>query len=529
MGNGYFQLVNMAGGYGIHLIPSAQGQEKLSLAEVMHYLEAENIPFEIPVLKQAVESGKEQLIHLSVGECPAVNEKYVLTISDDKMLATARFYAPSETGKRLSFNEFINDLRYRNVLFGVQMQDLQDHFMTPDDYCTDVVVAKGKEPKLCTDDKIEYFFNTDVHAQPQEREDGSVDYYHLNIINHCKAGDVLARIIRGTDGQAGSNIIGQKIAAREPKRVILRHGRNIVLSEDGLSISSAVNGHVTLVDGNVFVSDVYEIENVDTSTGDIEYTGSIVVNGNVTAGFSVQAGGNVLVKGVVEGARIVAGGNIEISRGMNGMNRGFLQAGGHVISKFIENATVRAGGYVNTESLLHCDVSSGDEIVVTGKKGFITGGHVQAVNQITVKTIGALMGASTIVEVGVDPETKRKYAQLQKEVTELVKAVKNAQPVIANFAEKKAKGVRFSEEQIKYVRDVAGKLETYKTELANKNEAMRELEQLMVAQRNAKVVVKGEVYPGTTIVIGESSLVIQKKYEFCKFEIVQGDVRSVGL
>lgn len=529
MQNGYFRLVKTTGGFGIQLFPATDGGEDIRIGELTRYLDYVNIGYDLTALKRALLSKSNEVCFLGPEECPSISEQYALDVSSDLMCANIRFYPASETGKRLTSEEVINDLRYRNILYGIQIQVLQKHFMSAGCYCTDMVVAKGKEPRHGVDDTIKYFFNTDLHAQPDQREDGTVDYYNLNMINHCLQGDVLAQIIRGDAGEPGVNIQGKCIPPREVKHVVLRHGKNIKLSDDGLSISSMVDGHVMLVDEDVFVSDLLEVENVDTSTGNIEYTGSVQINGNVTNGFTVKSSGNVVINGVVEGAHIIAGGNIVIARGMNGMTRGTLQAGGNVIAKFIENATVEAGGYINTESILHSRVSAGTEIEVTGKKGFITGGRVQAGNQITVKTLGAVMGAATIVEVGVDPQVKMEFAQCQKDVAELVRLIRTEQPVLAGFAEKRAKGARISPEQLQYVKEIAVKLEQQKNELEQKNARMQELRKHFDLQSQARVVVKGEVYPGTTIIIGDLSMIIQDVYHYCRFEVVQGDVKSVPL
>ncbi len=529
MRNGYFQLVKTTSGYGVKIVPPVDGGEVVRIGELVRYFDEECIVYDATTLKKAIDEQTEQVCFLGMGACPAIDEKYRLEVSPDNMSATMRFFAPSETGKRLNVNEIINDLRFRNIVKGVQMQTLQDHFMSTEYFCTDLIVAKGKEPKHGEDDKIEYYFNTDVHAKPEQREDGTVDYYNLNMINHCKKGEVLARIIRAENGESGVNILGHKLPPREQKRAKLRHGNNIQISEDGLSISSMVDGHVMLVDGDVFVSDVYEVENVDTSTGNIEYSGSVQINGNVSSNFVVSAGGNVIINGVVEGAQINAGGNIIIARGVNGMSKGILKAGGNVISKFIENATVDAKGYINTGSILHSNVTAGTEIEVNGKRGFITGGHVQAGSQIVVKTLGAVMGASTVVEVGVNPKVKAAYTQLQKDVTELVKSIKNDQPILSGFAEKRAKGARFTEEQLRFVRETAKRVETQKIELDKKNKEMIEIRKKFDFQSHARVVVKGEVHPGTTIIIGDLSTVIQNTYHFCRFEVVDGDVKSVPM
>ena len=54
------------------------------------------------------------------------------------------------------------------------------------------------------------------------------------------------------------------------------------LNEDGCQLLSLVDGHVSLISGSIFVSNNYEIPaDVDTSTGDISFEGTVMVRGNV--------------------------------------------------------------------------------------------------------------------------------------------------------------------------------------------------------------------------------------------------------
>ncbi len=531
MHNGYFQLASApGGGYGIKFFPPGEGQEPFPIKELAEYLDGLGFTYDLVRLKEFQEAGKEIVCLLGREECPIVNETYKLKISEDNMLATVRFYPPSETGKRTNFAEFLRELRFRNVTSGIQMGDLQDHFESGGIYCTDLVVAKGKEPRHGTDARIEYYFNTNVHAQPTLNEDGTVDYYNLNVINHCHTGDLLARIIPADEGEYGMNILGARIKPRDVKHLNLKFGNHVQLSEDRMSITSMVDGHVMLVDDKVFVSDVYEVENVDNSTGNIEFNGSVKINGNVASNFTVKATGNVIINGVVEGAHIIAEGNIIIARGMNGMSKGTLHAGGNIVAKFIESAKVVAeNGYVNTESILHSTVSSGDTITVEGKRGFVTGGRVQAANKVRVKTLGAVMGAPTIVEVGVNPKLKEEYVQTQKEVGEIVKFIKSAQPVLVNFSEKRAKGMQFTNEQLNYVKETARSIDMKRRELQQKNAVLSTLQQVFESQRKASVEVTGEVYPGTTIVIGDVSMAVQSSYKYCKFERIGAEVKMAPL
>jgi hypothetical protein len=404
-----------------------------------------------------------------------------------------------------------------------------EHFQSRGLYCTDLVVALGKEPVAGVDAQIEYMFPTEEHRKPAMKEDGSVDYFHLTTINQCRKGDVLARVIPEKPGIDGHDIFGKVIKARAPKPAMLKFGRNIELSEDKRCITAALNGHVALVDGKVFLSDVYEVKDVDVSTGNLDYEGSIHIAGNVTENYEVRAGGNVIVDGLVESAKVVAGGSIIIAKGMNGNAKGFLKAGGDIIVRYLENTRVVAGGYVQADAILHSRVSAGTEVVVEGKKGLIVGGYVQAANKVISKSIGAAMGSSTILEVGVNPLLKTQYSRVQKAVEDDTKTVKNAKVILANFKERLQSGSQYSENDLKYMKSVATLVEEKSAELEELKERLEKLQELLAVQNQAQVVINDAIYAGTTIIIGDVSRTLQSDYHYCKFGREQGEVRMLPM
>lgn len=529
MRNGFYKIVKTQGGYGLAIYAPKDGGEPVRIQELVNYLDLNGIQYDLGKVKEVAASAEDTVLELASGECPAIRENYTFSVSEDNLRAVARFTPPSDTGERMTADEFIKDMAFRMIKFGIQEELLKKLFASSGIYCTDIVVAKGKPARQGKDAAIEYFFNTDVHAKPAMNEDGSVDYFHLGIVNNIKAGDKLAQITPEDPGEPGMTIQGAPIKPRDVKKARLDYGKNIKISEDRLTISSEIDGMVTLTGGSVFVSNVYQVENVDTSTGNIDFTGSVQVNGNISSNFEVKASGDVIVYGVVEGAHVVAGGNIIIARGVNGMGKGVLEAGNNIISKFIENSKVKAGGYINTESILHSDVMSGTEIIVTGKHGFITGGHVQADSKVEARTLGAVMGSQTVIEVGSNPELKMEYNRTQKEISEIVKAIKDAQPIIQNFMEKKAKGARMTADQLAYVKQTAENLEIKKKELTEKNARMQELSEIFDPNRKSEVVCTGEVYPGTTIIIGDLSMNVKDSYKYCRFVRSQGEVKMSPL
>lgn len=527
--NGYFRLINQEGKSQLRLFPPTEGGRPLEITDVLEYLTMKDYACDLPTLKRAVEAAQKEEYEINVGNETRFPERecYKLTISSDKMQAYAKFYAASVGGEDMTAEEMLQDLEHRGIKCGV-LTDAVNGFFAKREYCEEILVAQGTPPAQGKHAYIEYKFNTDMKAKPTLNEDGSVDFFHLNILNHCNKGDVLAVLHPEEPGEPGESIFGDRILPAEVRKETLKYGHNIDLSEDRTVLTAQVDGHVELVQGTVFVSDELVVENVDNSTGNIDYDGNVQINGNVATNFQVKAKGSVMVKGVVEGAQIEAGGNIIIARGMNGMGKGVLQAEGNIISKFLENVTAQARGYVASESILHSRVTAGGEVNVDGRRGFITGGKVCATGSINVKTLGSEMGADTIVEVGADPGLKERVSQLQKQIGEDTKTLQSVQPILLSTKQKLAKGAKMTPEQIQYIQSLAA-VNQQKTEaIAAANQELETLQKQMGNPAEAVVRVKGEVYPGTRICIGDVSMVVQKTTHYCRFIRERGDVKMAA-
>lgn len=533
MKNGYFQLICSERGTAVKFFKPEEGGVPFTVRELMEYLVTNNVSYDTVALNKNVqdfEDSEEQeaVYQINIDPSMDIRESYHLAVSQDKMMVVARFYPPSQGGGRMTAEEFKNDLALKKIVHGVNGDKINAFFRKPI-YCADIIIAKGTPPRHGTDARIEYFFNTDVSARPTLNEDGSVDFFNLNTISHCKEGDVLAQLYPEDRGEYGYSVFGERIRPRDVKRLTLRYGHNINISEDLCVLTAATSGHVSLVEGKVFVSNVYEVENVDNSTGNITYDGSVLVNGNVCTNFSVKASGNIEVKGVVEGATLEAGGDVIITRGMNGMAKGVLKADGNVISKFIENSRISAGGYVSTNSILHSEVSAGTEILVGGKKGFITGGRVSAASLIKVKTLGSPMGADTIVEVGTDPRVKVRIQQLQKEMTEFRKEQEQIHPVMAAMKEKMVQGIKLRPEQLKTLQEMLQRDKFIAEQMEKDMEEFNTLQERLEENSNARVEVSGDVYSGTKICISDVSMVVKSSMSYCRFVKERGDVKMTSL
>lgn len=527
--NAYFQLITNSDSTSIKLFPPTEGGENINATELMEYLQQKNVDvLDWKAIYQAIlDFDKPLVLPLSPVGRGAERECFSLKVSEDKMTAVARFYPPSNTGASIiGKEEIIDDLRFRKITFGYDMQEIEK-FLADRRYCEDIVIARGVEPVQGKDARIEYYFNTDLSMKPARNPDGSVDFFHLDTINHCEKGDVLARLYREVQGKSGKNVYGEPIKPKTVKRMMLKYGRNIQVSEDGCVISSQLDGHVRLDGDKVFVSEVYEVENVGPATGNIESNGSVLVRGNVQAGFSIKAKGDVEVRGVVEGADIETAGDIIIARGMNGMGKGTLKAGGSIILKFAENATIEAGTYVESDSILHSRVNAKTEVNVDGRKGFIVGGAIRATEKISCKTLGSPMGASTLVEVGMDPEQKMRLQDLQKEIMEITKSLHNIRPILVEATQKLRKGEKFPTEQMQYIQSLAISNKRLTEQLEENQRELNVLEKMMQGQSQACVCVSDEAYGGTKISIGDASMVLKNSMNYCRFIRDKGSIKSV--
>lgn len=529
--NSYFRLVSSQVGTGIELIPPTDGGKAIDINELSAYLQKKRIvQVDIKQIFQAIQTLQDHpiTVMLMPTQIYPENEMCFIHMSEDKMTVTARFMSPSSGGTLMDKREILRELDALHISHGIDMNAISS-FLENRQYCTDYVLARGTEPRHGKDARIEYYFNTDVRAKPTRREDGSVDFFNLNTINHCKEGELLARLYPEDKGEYGTNVIGEKLKPKEVKHLTLKYGNNIEITEDKTEIYSKLNGHVMLTEDKVFVSDVYEVENVGTATGNIISEGNVIVSGNVQAGFSINAMGNVEVRGVVEGASIMAGGDIIIARGMNGMGKGVLKAGGRIVAKFFENATVEAGSYIEADSIMHSKVSAKTEVNVDGRKGFIAGGIVRATSKVSCKTLGSYIGGETVVEVGVDPQQKARYIQLQKDIAEAQKKYTTVQTTLSGAAVRLKTGAKMSQEQMQYIRSLAQAQQQMLEKLEADRREFEELDEFVLNNSAACICVRDTAYTGAKIIIGEESLTLKNDVQYSRFVVDGGEVRVHAL
>ncbi len=195
--NGYFKLKHVTDKMILKLIPPSGDGKPVNVNDVIDYMTMKDYACDLPTLKRAVDAAadKEVVFVLGQGKRAPERECYKLTITPDKMYVYAKFYEASEGGGEVNAGEILRDLE-----------------------------ARGVKSSIKKDAYIEYKFNTNKKAKPTLNEDGSVDFFNLNILNHCGKGDVLAILYREEPGELGEDIYGTRIRPPAVKTEKLKRG-----------------------------------------------------------------------------------------------------------------------------------------------------------------------------------------------------------------------------------------------------------------------------------------------------------------
>ena len=432
-------------------------------------------------------------------------------ISHDTMTLEAVFYPPFKGAEELTYEEIQKDLKNIGVISGISEEAIR-LFLLEKRYFEIYVLAKGTKAREGSDGYIEYTFNTSLKPTPKMNEDGTVDFHTLENVNHIKSGDVVAILHPEDRGDNGTDILGRPVYPRKVKRAVFRYGKNMEVSEDKLKLISKVDGHVTLENDKVFVSNVLELVDVDASTGDINYSGSVMIKGNVLAGFSVKAAGDISVSGIVEGATIIADGDITFNRGVQGMNKAVIKAGGNIVSKFIEHSKVRAKGTIKA----------------SGRNGLIVGGEVRSICLVEAKNIGNEMGTATVVGVGVDPAAKKRVDELKTSLQKLGDSKIQLNQIMTALRKKQEIEGKLAPDKVELQQKTMRNLVMMEKDLTEQKNELEQLRQQLGEDVNARVRVSGNIYVGVKLIFGEQNY-FKEKRTFCQFVKDKADIKWQSL
>ncbi len=441
----------------------------------------------------------------------------------DNMEAYVYLTAPIG-GEDVSEKMLRSILQENKITYGILEAEIK-RMILEKPYGMEVKIAQGEYPIAGEDARLEYHFDTSTETKLLESEDGKIDFRELSLIKNTKEGQPLVTMVPATAGMPGKNIRGEEVKPKEGKKLQMPKGKNVVISDDGLQLISSIDGEIKVIDDKVNVFSIYMVPgNVDNSTGNIRFIGKVIVKGNVLTGFSIEADGDVEVFGVVEGAKIVSKQNIILHRGIQGMNKGELYCDGDLAAKFIENSIIDVKGNIKSDAIMHSHVVCGKKLEVSGKKGLLVGGSFKVADEIKAKVIGSHMATVTELEVGVNPEMRKKYdliKQDRKNITENLEKVTQAVDLLTKLS-KKAELPPDKKEML--TKSIQAKLQ-FAQKLTINTKELKELEIYLEELSKGRIKVSDALYPGARITIGSSMMYVKDILKYLTLYRVNAEIK----
>lgn len=449
---------------------------------------------------------------------PAPKNLCRVFVTRDGMSAWAFLFAPPE-GEELTAEAVHRAVSAAGVIGG-RLEGRVESALANREFFRLFCIARGQPAVDGQDGTVEELFPRERQLAPVEKG-GCVDFKDLNWVQTVQKDQVICRLTPAQPGVNGWDVKGRPCTAKAGTEPKLPMGNNVVKNADGTALVAACEGQLDFVKGKFQVSKVLHIQgDVDGSVGNIAMIGDIVIHGNVSEGYTVKASGNVVVQGLVEAAFIEAGGNIHIQQGMMGNSKGRLKAKGEIRCQFMENCIVEARGSIYANSMIGCQISTDESVIVTGGKGIIVGGKVTASNTIEAKSIGTESNRAITLEVGLPAHYWEELRELEKKKQELENTLSQTEKNIRYLESQDA--ATLSEDRKKMLSQLRLQVSVQRMTLSQTTARllqMRDKKDHIQSQITAKV-----IYPPADIAIGTQRMTLVRTAHLCRVHQKDGEI-----
>lgn len=414
-----------------------------------------------------------------------------------------------------------------------------------------ILIAEGEPAQTGTD----AYFEWAVDVREEKKigkvlEDGSIDFRERDLITLVQEKDLLGRLIPPQPGTAGIDIFGNALHPPPHVNIEVVIDTHIYAEPEGdgtIGFFASAGGGISVLSKekeangrrsrriDISINSISSIDgDVDYTTGNIEFNGDVVIDGSVQQQFSVRATGSVTIGGYVEsGAYITAGKNIVVKRGVIGDTTELI-AGASVITKYIQESTVRAGGDVRVGSyIFNASVRAGGQVVISGKgegkSRALVGGLVWGGRGILAKSIGSPYNTNTKLVAGINPDSVERIDKIR---ANLITCGEKQEALLTRIGlssmdiaqvKKKLSFCRTAKEKQKVLQIV--KRIAHVAEL--EDNLQRELEDIADRQRRTAlrtfISIHGKLFAGVELRIGELTHLISDDLQNISFGIVQNE------
>ena len=421
----------------------------------------------------------------------------------NSMEATIKITKPKR-GRDITAEAILKACEEKGIVYGIRKKAINT-IIQDKIYDQKVILAKGKEVIHGKDASIIYSFQTEKKqpSKSKENEEKNVDFKELGWISNIAAEEILASKVSPVPGVEGIDIYGKTIAAKEPKDISLVAGKNTYVTDDGMYLKSKIDGQVIQKGKSISVEPILTINgNVDYSTGNIDFLGSVIIKGNVAAGFSVKSAKDIIVEGLVEDSELIAQGQIVVTNGILG-NEEFINtifAKESIKAQFIQHMKIKTEGFVEVpKHILHSYIEAGDKVTCTAGTGKIIGGEIKAQNGIECNIAGGPFETPTKLILDLYSDLGKEESDINKEMLileenkfKIEKLLKDIEPIKDQLSDELKEKTDEALKQLAAINNRYVVLQSKKSDIDEQRQLIKS-NQIKILQK---------VYPGVVIKIG---------------------------
>lgn len=440
-----------------------------------------------------------------------------------------------ENGVRPSVNLIRYRLKRAGIIFGIK-EDVLNTIIQRELWETPMIVAEGVGSIKGENGTIEYKVSTEAIFTPKIAENGTADYRDIQSFTQVNEGDLLAVRVPEGKGTPGTSIFGSPLEAEPGKPYVLRPSQNVIVTADQNELRAETAGILIKKEGIISIKSDLEINgDVDFKVGNINFSGKVIINGNVLPGFTIESESDILIHGQVEASTIKSmSGSVQIEKGVIGKDSTYIYGAKQVIVNFAQDAELASDGKVTIEnSLLHCKVTC-EEFETTAAKATVIGGKVTAYRQIS------------IVSAGNEEETHTELVVMDKKVAELIGKRKQLSEVLEQLnqiyvsAEREVRnkttmikkaGMYATDEHKASLQKATVRFETIKkkTQLVEKNIEAIDVELKREDILEGDIFISGEIHPGTHLELHKKRLSFKRPDHALHFSLKDGELNAMPI
>ncbi len=451
-------------------------------------------------------------------------DKISIRISEDRMHAFIFLESP-KGNIRHTEEEILEQIHQAGVKLGID-KGLISQLLELEIYNREIEFATGKDKVDGEDGEYQYAINTNINRKPKLLPDGSVDYHNIDLFVQVKEGDLIATYIPPTTGIYGFQVTGEMQQPTKGKEQKKLHGKGVLEISEGRFIAT-MKGRI---EQNGLVINIVEgyIHNGDLTMndGNIFFDGDVLITGDVGDHVIVESTKNIEVEGMVGASFLKAGGDIIIKGGVNAKDEGKIESDGGVSAKFLERATIFAGKDIQSNYILHSNIRTEGYVIVSGTKGSIIGGLIEAVRGVDSFVIGNINEVETRISVGQNDmyiesleKINNEIKVWQEKVDEIISKVKE---ISSKYSKTQLLEIPI---YIKLLQGIAIRQDALNQAIQQRDMFMRKYRLL---GNTAQVIAKGMIYPRTVVQINFNHIRVLDTYSNVTIRLDGGKVRIYG-